>query len=325
VLARRLLIAATGPGSFAPPPLEDDPLISVNVKNYGAVGNGSTDDTASIQAAIDACPQGGTVGMPFGTYRITSSLVIDDAISLVGAGVTELYGTMGTVFNAMNVPMISPYLAGTILLVDAASTDAIQINVTGLSVNLRDFGIRFASPFASTGHGVKVTPPVLNAAFNSGLFGAVWENISVYGHDGSHYAFHQLNPLYCEFTHLHGFGGGLFYVENNADQDARYGNFTAIGLYGQVIDAGSSHGIYLKGTTVALNLMTFVRPQITVEAMTADVAGTTAPTNAQYRFYADTTSVQYLTIVAPDLETDATGSGDQFCTGASIIGYDYSP
>jgi hypothetical protein len=45
-----------------------------NVRSYGAVGDGVTDDTAAIQAAIDACPHQGTVYFPIGAYRITATL-----------------------------------------------------------------------------------------------------------------------------------------------------------------------------------------------------------------------------------------------------------
>lgn len=49
----------------------------VNVKWFGAKGDGSTDDTAAIQAAIDSLPGGGgTVALPGGTYNISSTLYI---------------------------------------------------------------------------------------------------------------------------------------------------------------------------------------------------------------------------------------------------------
>jgi hypothetical protein len=48
----------------------------INIKDFGAVGDGVADDTAAIQAAINATlvPSGGSLYFPTGTYRITASL-----------------------------------------------------------------------------------------------------------------------------------------------------------------------------------------------------------------------------------------------------------
>ena len=63
----------------------------LNIKDpaYGAIGDGTTDDTAAIQAAIDAAEAagGGIVLLPPGTYKVTGALVIDSpGVSVVGIG-----------------------------------------------------------------------------------------------------------------------------------------------------------------------------------------------------------------------------------------------
>lgn len=59
-----------------------------DVTSYGATGDGTTDDTAAIQAAIDATSAtiGGVVFFPQGTYKISSALVMDKYITLKGCG-----------------------------------------------------------------------------------------------------------------------------------------------------------------------------------------------------------------------------------------------
>ena len=43
---------------------------ALNVRDYGAVGDGSTNDTAAIQAALDALSSGQTLYFPDGTYVV---------------------------------------------------------------------------------------------------------------------------------------------------------------------------------------------------------------------------------------------------------------
>lgn len=71
-----------------------------NVKDFGAIGNGIADDTAAIQAAIDAASAsgvGGRVYFPPGVYLVSSTLTIsEDFVSLYGAGicVTKIVSTV---------------------------------------------------------------------------------------------------------------------------------------------------------------------------------------------------------------------------------------
>lgn len=64
-----------------------------DVTDYGALGDGTTDDTAAISAALTAASGGGTVYFPRGTYRVTSALTTitfgatdDETLRLTGEG-----------------------------------------------------------------------------------------------------------------------------------------------------------------------------------------------------------------------------------------------
>jgi hypothetical protein len=63
-------------GAITPAKLSSGAQIFVNVKTYGATGDGTTDDTAAIQSAINAVRSagGGVVFFPQGTYIVSISL-----------------------------------------------------------------------------------------------------------------------------------------------------------------------------------------------------------------------------------------------------------
>lgn len=60
---------------------------AVNVKDYGAKGDGSSDDTSAIMAALRAVAAkgGGLAYVPDGTYRVTQ-ITIPDGVSVAGEG-----------------------------------------------------------------------------------------------------------------------------------------------------------------------------------------------------------------------------------------------
>lgn len=72
-----------------------------NVRDYGALGIG-TDDTASVQAAVDAAisANGGTVLFPAGAYRITSAIQFGVGVRCVGTAWDTSIGTTGSVIVA---------------------------------------------------------------------------------------------------------------------------------------------------------------------------------------------------------------------------------
>jgi len=66
-------------------PIPDVP-VAANVRDFGAVGDGETDDTEAIQRAIDSV-QKGAVLLPAGRYKITATLKIEKSnIVLRGEG-----------------------------------------------------------------------------------------------------------------------------------------------------------------------------------------------------------------------------------------------
>lgn len=95
----------------------------VSVKEYGAVGDGVTDDTAAIQAAMNATL--GTVFFPLGVYLISASL------NFAGAG-QRLQGEGASSFDDGWIPsLITGTVAGPLLRV--AGTNRINgVHVEGL-------------------------------------------------------------------------------------------------------------------------------------------------------------------------------------------------
>ena len=63
----------------------------VNVKDYGALGDGAADDTSAIQSALDDASSrgGGTVLIPAGTYSTSKTIRIPGGVALIGSGVSS--------------------------------------------------------------------------------------------------------------------------------------------------------------------------------------------------------------------------------------------
>ena len=97
---------------------------AVNVADFGATGDGSTNDTAAIQAAINfaeasATPPSAAPGVvevyfPFGRYVITDALTVTKSLSFVGEGHSE-YSTGSRIIQntaAKDHFLVQPISAG---------------------------------------------------------------------------------------------------------------------------------------------------------------------------------------------------------------------
>jgi len=69
--------------------MQDKARESVSVLDFGAVGDGVADDTAAIQAAINAST-GKQLVLPSGNYKISGTLVVMAGIYIVGQGQVEI-------------------------------------------------------------------------------------------------------------------------------------------------------------------------------------------------------------------------------------------
>jgi len=102
-------LASSSPATAAPTATTTEPGF-YNVLDYGALGNGSHDDTTAINDAIAAAQAnkyGGVVFLPVGQYVVTSPLVITSSdILILGAGSLATMGAAG--YSDGNATTIKP-------------------------------------------------------------------------------------------------------------------------------------------------------------------------------------------------------------------------
>jgi hypothetical protein len=109
-----------------------------SVRWFGARGDGLTDDTASIAAAIAACAAngGGTVFLPAGIYLISATLNITaDDVKLIGAGHGGWHDT-GAGRDAATTLYWTGAIGGTIVNIYPAGTRSLRGNaIIGLKLD----------------------------------------------------------------------------------------------------------------------------------------------------------------------------------------------
>ena len=109
---------------------------TISVKDFGAVGDGVTDDTAAIQAAFDYAVQNGIgVYFPGAKYRTTSELVIDRSFSPLDPTQGGRYGVALTGDGAL-ASMISSDHAGICIRYIGGPSSGIhfQFGIDGLCI-----------------------------------------------------------------------------------------------------------------------------------------------------------------------------------------------
>jgi hypothetical protein len=90
-----LLSAGLLGASASPAEAAANALRWFDVRDYGATGNGTTDDTAAFNNAVSATGGKGVLYMPPGQYRISSTITVPMNVQVIGAGsqATEILHT----------------------------------------------------------------------------------------------------------------------------------------------------------------------------------------------------------------------------------------
>lgn len=107
----------------------------VNVKDWGATGDGSTDDRGFIQNAIDFCISrgGGTVSFPPGTYKcVGSGLMVGTNDSAQRTNGIQLIGSGGGAFDNTNIDSQSAGPPGHWVISKGTRTYDLIVRVEGL-------------------------------------------------------------------------------------------------------------------------------------------------------------------------------------------------
>lgn len=115
-----------GAGALTTETVQDKLRESVSVKDFGAVGDGSTDDSAAFQYAIDALNGAGKVFVPPGRYYLASTINIKSNVFLCGGAHNVSEDNVAHNYDSFNNTIfLNP--TATINLADGATIDGFQI------------------------------------------------------------------------------------------------------------------------------------------------------------------------------------------------------
>lgn len=170
-----------------------------NVKDYGAKGDNSNDDTSAINAAIAAAVSagGGTVYLPIGIYKTTGAISIGgNNVLLLGAGIgagntngspigaTIIRPAAGATYDAITTPLPpTPGTAGYVLygvslmnlVIDCAQMTG---NVTGKGNGVHFYGVRYGNVYnvqvySSPNWAFLIEGDSTNYAYNSSFYDCI--------------------------------------------------------------------------------------------------------------------------------------------------------
>lgn len=119
-----------------------------SVLDYGAVGDGITDDTVAIQSAItDLAINGGQLVFPYAIYLITSRIILpfgnnnEGTLFIIDFGNSIIKSNVATPTGATFGGLVSGYLSGTTPIANESGSETqVASNTVLMNLQLRGFG-----------------------------------------------------------------------------------------------------------------------------------------------------------------------------------------
>ncbi|MDD5081785.1 MAG: glycosyl hydrolase family 28-related protein [Dehalococcoidales bacterium] len=227
-------------------------------------GCDGTADDVQIQAAITAAAagNGGIVQLSDGRFTLSAPLVLASNVWLRGNGADKditFYVTPPSPLPRLN--------NGTVLFIDTAAMNAINIAGELQSAYLSDFSIDFNNGLASTGHGINQTA-LLNGL---GLTQFNFKNILANNVDKDHYSLYMETPCLGRIEDFYSYGGGYIKIvltDTNGLYGSQFnaGNIQFDNCFAYVTTATMTVPPVMMGWSTAsagiLNLMQFNRFQV---------------------------------------------------------------
>lgn len=203
--------------------------VYLNVRDYGAVGDGTTDDTAEIQAAIDAAITGETVFFPTGTYKITAPLTVDHTVRLLGAGADPNW-----------------YNSASVIHMTTASTTAISVTTFENDIAVENLTIQGPGS-ASSGAGIYSSSSVrIRGVRVNGFYDGIYIDDSL-GTPPSSAFYNHIDRAWCQDNDHAG-----ILLHSNTNNTSITETYSALNAYGLLVDGGG-YGLRVVNSSFEVN------------------------------------------------------------------------